>query len=183
MKGLFRIKRNSCYFPRIEIGTASSSGITVVTIATTTGAGQPAGFNISCQKQGADYIGKTAKEVASDANVRSIGAVGVDIQSVTFGSGINCTSNCTTGTCTICKRTGAKITSVVWNSTGGYYVNGIDALNKYSCSVNGRSAGVGGLSGWQEDLYSTSSAAFLQFMNGTTAYNVATGVVTCIGVP
>jgi hypothetical protein len=46
-------------------------------------------FNIVCQKQGVDYIGKTAKAVASDQNLRIPGTT----KSVTYVEEVNCTSS------------------------------------------------------------------------------------------
>jgi hypothetical protein len=138
---------------------------------------------IICQKQGADYIGKTAKAVASDQNVRSIGAVGVDIQSVYFGSGANCQSACTTGTCNICTQVGTKITSVTWASaTGNYNVNGIDGT-KYICNGNAYDGAVAGAFSMVHSLGpSTDTYARMYGSRGGTTYN-GYGTVTCIGTP
>lgn len=68
--------------------------------------------------------------------VTSSGSNGVDVQSVTFGSSADCSTVCSTGTCTICRRSGTKITSVTWSSAGNYLLNGIDG-NKYTCTAIG----------------------------------------------
>lgn len=136
-------------------------------------------INIICQKQGVDYIGKTAKAVASDQNVRSIGSTGMDIQSVYFGSGANCGTACTTGTCTICSQVGSKITSVTWVSAGNYNLNGIDGT-KYICTSNGSTSispfAIGGV---LDKANSSASLTRISFGGN----NVANASSTCIGIP
>jgi hypothetical protein len=58
----------------VRIESTSSSSVVVRTLNYTP-ASTVSGFNIVCQKQGADYIGKTAKAVASDQNIRTPGIV------------------------------------------------------------------------------------------------------------
>jgi hypothetical protein len=140
------------------------------------------GFYLSCQKQGVDYVGKTAKAVASDQNVRSIGSTGMDLQSVYFGSGANCTSPCTTGTCTVCRQVGSKITSVTWSALGNYRLNGIDGT-KYVCTP-GNAYNVGVRSGIHALDASTSTYAQLYYYTtGTTTSDVGYAAVTCTGIP
>jgi hypothetical protein len=160
----------------VAITTSGGSWLTTITNTTVVSATP---WRIVCQKAGADYLGKTAKAVASDANIRSIGATGVDIQSVYFGSGATCTSVCT-GTCTICNQVGSKITSVVWAATGNYRLNGIDG-KKYNCSANG--AATPYLAGYQDRASSTTTYAQVAFGTSTTSTDVANAQVTCIGVP
>lgn len=142
---------------------------------------QQLAHQIICQKQGVDYIGKTAKAVASDQNVRSIGAVGVDIQSVSFGSGTNCGTSCSTSPCTICNQVGTKITSVSRTGAGIYRVNGIDGL-KYSCTGSGITNGYIGLAHIRNN--SSSSYAEIQSgnMSGSNADSAHNSLI-CIGVP
>ena len=137
------------------------------------------GFTIKASKASADFLGKTAKAVSSDANVRSIGAVGVDIQSVYFGSGANCGSQCATGSCTICNSVGTKVTSVTWQSTGTYRINGIDGT-KYNCT----GTGVGGA--WYPLYHDrpSSTTTYATVASGTTVLsNSALNSVTCLGNP
>lgn len=136
-------------------------------------------FTISCQKTGVDFIGKTAKAVASDQNVRSIGSIGVDVQTVFFGSGTNCTSVCSTGTCSICAQVGSKISSVPWQSTGQYRLIGIDGT-KYNCTGNGNGVTYNVLTS-RPDL-STSTYATIILGSGGTADNSIVRV-TCTGIP
>lgn len=135
---------------------------------------QAVATNVICQKQGADYIGKTAKAVASDQNVRSIGSVGVDIQSVYFAQA----SACSTGTCTVNNQIGSKITSVTWQSAGEYRLNGIDGT-KYNCNVTTPSPIVGN----QDRGNSTSTYARILTRNGAVLTNSSDVSVSCIGVP
>lgn len=138
--------------------------------------------SVICQKQGADYIGKTAKAVASDQNVRSVGSVGVDIQSVYFGSSADCSTACTTGTCTICNRVGTKITSVQWGATGNYNIQGIDGT-KYICQGNGYNLTSGQASFNHFRYLSSSSFASTYFAVNGVNKDVASASVTCIGIP
>lgn len=138
------------------------------------------GIRVICQKQGVDYIGKTAKAVASDQNVRSIGAVGVDIQSVYFGSGANCAGVCSSGTCLVCNQVGSKITSVTFDSTGNYRLNGIDGL-KYNCT--GQGVGTSYTVARHSRTSSTSSYAYISFGSGGGVINSGDNSVTCIGIP
>lgn len=62
----------------------SSTGFTVNTFNTTNQASLAQNFNIICQKQGVDYIGKTAKAVASDQNLRTPSITNGVIYSVRF---------------------------------------------------------------------------------------------------
>lgn len=140
--------------------------------------------SLSCQKQGADYVGKTAVAVASDQNVRAIGSTGVDIQSVFFGSSADCTTACTTGTCTICSQVGSKITSVTWQSAGSYRLNGIDGT-KYIC--NGNALIPGTIIGVVLDNRPSSSSTqkTISTYNSSTGLAVNAGYVsiTCTGIP
>lgn len=115
--------------------------------------------------------------------VKSDGATSPDIQSVYFGSSTNCSSACTTGTCSICTQVGNKITSVSFVSNGTYNVNGIDGT-KYSCSVGGYNSGL--VRGIHNKGSSTSSLARVQTFDTnspTTAKDIGFATVHCIGVP
>ncbi len=64
---------------------ATPSGISVRTY-TPAGVNVAGAFDIICQKQGADYIGKTAKAVASDQNTRTPGVAKTILYSATIGT-------------------------------------------------------------------------------------------------
>jgi hypothetical protein len=105
----------------------------------------------------------------------------VDIQSVYFGSGANCTSACTTGTCTICNQVGSKIASVTWASTGNYNFNGIDGT-KYNCSGSSINPGVDYRLAFHDRPSSTS--VFARIVTATTTtVNAGLVSVQCIGIP
>lgn len=162
-------------------GNVSATGFTLYTL-TRADAGTYADNTVSveCSKQGADYIGKTAKAVASDQNVRAIGSTNADIQSVMFGGNANCSSACTASPCIICNPVGTRITSVTRAATGNYEANGIDGT-KYNCTTSGNSAGYA-IGIHRRDL-STSTKAYFQFGYNTTGVDVSSAVITCMGVP
>ena len=146
-----------------------------------TGAAQALGFAVHCGKVGADRVAKTAKAVASDQNLRSIGSIGVDVQSVYFGSGTNCTTVCSTGTCSICRQVGSKITSATFSATGKYRLNGVDGT-KYSCKGQGYTNRY--VPSIQVISDQTSSYAQIEFLNDAgTLTNAAYIQATCIGIP
>jgi hypothetical protein len=88
---------------------------------------------ISCTKTGADYQASKILLGSTLDGVKSQGTItGADFQSVYFGGNATCSAACTTGTCTICRQTGTKITSVTFSSTGVYRLNGLDGT-KYIC--------------------------------------------------
>jgi hypothetical protein len=140
-------------------------------------------YIISCQKQGADFTATRLITGQFKEVVKSQGSNGVDVQSVYFGSGANCSSLCTTGTCTICNQIGFKITSVTHAGTGLYNLNGIDGT-KYNCSATGLPAGTVGLM-FHDRNSSTSSFTriFTAVYNTAAAANSSMVSVTCIGIP
>lgn len=110
------------------------------------------------------------------ARITSTGATDPDIQSVFFGTGASCGSPCTTGTCTICRQIGNKITSVTWNATGQYRLNGIDGT-KYTCLGSGVASGT--YYAITQDL-SLANASYTQI---DTAANIGRNSVLCSGIP
>lgn len=163
-----------------RIDSTSSSQIVVSTFASTSGAPSAGAFNLICQKQGADYIGKTAKAVASDQNVRSIGAVGVDIQSISYGGNSTCSSVCSASPCTTCNPVGSKVTSMTRIGLGQYNLNGVDGT-KYNCQVNGY-GGTTYTAPFHDRGASSSSLARITSANATTVVD-SYGTITCIGIP
>jgi hypothetical protein len=161
------------------IVSESATGLTYE-IRTSAGTTTDSAVSILCKRTGADSIFKTARAVASDANIKTTGATGVDIQQVYFGSGANCSSQCTTGTCSICWQVGTKITSVTWSATGTYRLNGIDGL-KYNCI----GSGVGGAyaSFVHDKAGSTTSFANMFSGQGGGISNSGFNNIMCIGVP
>jgi hypothetical protein len=180
--GIFTVAPNCVSNGQLQGGTyaTGSVGSADLAIRNTGGVLANGQFTLVCQKQGADYIGKTAMAVASDQNVRSIGSTNVDIQGVIFGSGANCATACSTGTCTICNQTGSKITSVTWSATGVYDVNGLDGT-KYICTGAGR--GTSYVPIFTSRQSGTSSLVKIHAGSVTGLFNAADGTIICIGIP
>lgn len=111
--------------------------------------------------------------------VTAKGTKNADLQSVFFGAAAGCSTACTTGTCFICNQVGTKITSVTWQATGTYRINGIDGT-KYNC--NG--TGVGGAYYAIYQNRPGSSSTYAEMIAGTTtAQNTAYASIHCIGKP
>ena len=90
---------------------ASASSIRVDTL-TNSGNAAAGSFSIICQKQGADYIGKTAKAVASDQNIATPGTIKSTLCSAKVSStGVitdqkgGCFTSCTNATTPVCTFT------------------------------------------------------------------------------
>ena len=96
--------------------SSTSSTVTVASSRTDTGAGFAGAFQIICQKQGVDYVGKTAKAVASDQNTRSIGVTKSVIQSCKINNNGTATVD---NSSTLC----GWVSSVSRTSTGNVTVN------------------------------------------------------------
>ncbi len=182
--GLFTVAPNCTASPQgtinpvgHQVQTTTNTTVTVRTENSSNNTTFPSGFQLNCQKQGADYIAKTAKAVASDQNVRTVGAIGVDMQTIQFGSGSNCTAPCTTGTCTICFQVGTKITSVTHDAgVGRYRINGLDGLTKYRCMGSAANQAYDAVISRADQ--STTSYAYLA-ANEDLAY----AMMICVGTP
>lgn len=163
-----------------QIASIDAQSATSVSVRQSQSAGLSANpFNLVCQKAGVDAVFKTARAVASDKNIQSIGSTGVDTQVVHFGGGADCGTVCSTGNCTICNQTGTKITSVSWIATGEYNLNGIDGT-KYSCTGSAETSQYSGLI----HKRNLSSSTFAKMRTGTTSTaNGASATAICIGTP
>ena len=158
-----------------SVRSASSTQILYITEA---GSVVAAPVNIICQKQGADYVGKTAKAVASDQNVRVVGATGVDMQSVYF-AGATLSTACSTSPCVIYRQVGSKITSVSRVAIGQYNLNGIDGT-KYQCTGTAyNNAGTNRVAMLFDSSASSSTQATVSSQGVDTSYNS----IICIGIP
>jgi hypothetical protein len=186
--GLFTVAPNCFTTPRAAgVGTqfqsmdsTSSTGGVVSSVANSVATNRA--YTIICQKQGADFVA-TRTITGSFAEVPTTrGSNGVDIQSVYFGGGASCSSQCNTvGLCTICNRVGTKITTIeAMNTTGSYRANGVDGT-KYNCSGTG--VGVQGAPIQHDRVASTSTYAQLQAWAGGTGQAIAYANITCIGIP
>lgn len=92
-------------------------------------------FDLICQKQGVDYIGKTAKAVASDQNLRTPGVTDVKV----------CAILGTTGTTTVSVNKGSCVSGATTSGTGLQTVNFVSGFFKSNpictCSVSSLSVG------------------------------------------
>lgn len=158
---------------------------TSVLVSTTSGGVEAdgIGFNLICQKQGADFVA-TRNIVGSFSEIPTTkGSNGADIQSVYFGSSADCSTACTTGNCTVCNQVGSKITSVSFAFTGQYNLNGIDGT-KYNCTFNAVIPGSGPAIPFVDRVSSTSSFARVRATNNLlAATNTANNSAICIGIP
>jgi hypothetical protein len=185
--GIFTVAPN-CVASAVSSGGGSATRFTsistgganlYITNDTGTSAGT-SGFKIICTRTGADYIGKTAKAVASDQNVRSIGSVGVDIQSISYGGNSTCSSVCNASPCTVCNPIGSKVTSMTRIGLGQYNLNGVDGI-KYNCQINGY-GGTTYTAPFHDKGASSSSLARITSANATTVVD-SYGTITCTGIP
>lgn len=119
--------------------------------------------------------------ISGSSLVTSTGATSPEVQSVYFGSSADCSTACTTGTCTICNQVGNKITSVTFSSTGNYNLNGLDGT-KFNCTSSGYGSGIA--TGLHHRGVSTTSLVRMQYYStSTTVVNVGLSSVNCIGKP
>ena len=156
--------------------TTTSSVASVYT--TFNGVGTNNNFTLSCQKQGADFTVTRTVVGSFKEVVTTVGKTSPDIQSVQFGTGADCSGACTTGTCIRCNQVGSKITSVTWQSTGTYRLNGLDGT-KYNCS----GGGIGVKYAPTLQNTNTSTSSYVTVVNGvdTTPQNAGSNVVVCHG--
>lgn len=134
--------------------TSTSSSVLVGSVNPTTGAGTNYAFSIVCQKQGVDYVGKTAKAVASDQNLATPGTTKSTLCSARISStGVisnqkgGCFSSCTNATVPLC-----TFTSNYWaaepNCWSKAITTGLDGITVVSgtTSMSGNVANVSGAS-------------------------------------
>jgi hypothetical protein len=109
----------------IKSSGASSSQLAYQTTSGAGGSNTPYAVEVICQKQGADYIGKTAKAVASDQNLRTLGVTKQVLTRFDFG-GATSTTACSASPCTI------------YNTKGGNFITSMTraALGDYSITLN-----------------------------------------------
>jgi hypothetical protein len=115
---------------------SSSTGVTAVTFASSTGAGTAGAFTLYCQRTGVDAVFKTARAVASDASIATPGITKMKACYFSFG-GTSATAatptECTTASCVEVEDTCNMVASApVRNSAGDYtftVANGIFAPN------------------------------------------------------
>jgi hypothetical protein len=136
------------------VGVSNSpSNVVVRSARPDTGAALVGSFQIICQKQGADYIGKTAMAVASDQNDRSPGIVGVKTCHYAFGGASATLASptvCSTGTCVEVYDSCGTGTPPVFGSTGNYtgfsFASGTFANSTYvDCRCTSFTTSIAGL--------------------------------------
>jgi hypothetical protein len=139
--------------------------------------------NIICQKQGADYIGKTAKAVASDQNVRTPGQTNVVHFAVSYGT---TGTPCTASPCSF-DSVGSQVSSVTRTTVGTYSVNFVSPLSKVQCAY-GTGYGSAGDSVVPYAITSCSSSCSAISFNTRQTNSIATlkdsfGNLLCTGIP
>jgi hypothetical protein len=163
----------------VDIGAVSTSSGVFRTYLSDVGSATDAAFNIECTR-GSDFVARKQIVGSFKDTPKTIGSSGSDIQSVYFGTSTNCTSTCTTGTCSVCTQIGNKITSVTWQATGEYRLNGIDGT-KYQCTGTSFNTNPGAVI--SDKSGSTSTYARITTYSGTGSADGARVSVSCIGVP
>lgn len=135
-------------------------------------------INIVCQKQGVDYIGKTAKAVASDQNVRNPGVTNAISFSFAFGTGSVATA-CTSSPCSALDQSGSMVSSVTRTGTGDYVLNFNQTINKLACTAKQISGAAGSINigSW----CSNCTSATLGFRNTSGGAQDASASVVCVG--
>jgi hypothetical protein len=117
-----QISSASAFIGQIE---ASSSSSITARLKTDSAGNVASAFVLTCQKQGADYIGKTAKAVASDQNVATPGTTKSTLCSAEISAtGVisnqegGCFSSCTNATTPVC-----TFTTNFWANTPKCWLN------------------------------------------------------------
>lgn len=139
---------------------------------------------IICQKQGADYIGKTAKAVASDASLAT--APGNAARVSTFRiTGATDFTNCTASPCTVRDVIG-ETPAITRNGAGDYtftYSSTFSPNSKIVCIGNGNQGTTRGAVMYPYTTQNPTGTVFRAQFLGTDASTVADvwGQVTCYG--
>lgn len=169
--------------PNCQVTGVNNTEIKVFSLSTTfaqvqqfssTGSNATGDFMISCSKQGLDYIGKTAKAVASDQNLRTPGVTnGVEYRARVALSG------------SIIRQEGSWISSVTNNSTGNATLNipsGIFAEYPYCQCTPETSEGDAGFYTCNQvlDTLSTTAVKFRGKNNSNAPFNVQ-AIISCKG--
>jgi hypothetical protein len=132
---------------------------------------------IICQKSGADYIGKTAKAVASDQNLRTPGVTNAVVFSLGYG-GTAIGTQCTASPCFV-DQVGSEVSSITRSAAGNYTLNFSRTYSKIRCTgvSQGNSYGShGGLS----SCNNCSSMSFVT-VNFSQTLQDTTGTMICHG--
>ena len=165
--------------PEVRFAAATSASQAVVEMFTSAGSASSGSFSITCQKQGVDYIGKTAKAVASDQNLRTVGIINGEVFSFSFGT-TNATTACTATPCSFLDQIGSTVSSVSRPGVGQYTINTSKTYSKLKCSGN---YGQGSASFGGSIQCSNCNNVSFQTINAS-AVNIDTyGTIICHGIP
>jgi hypothetical protein len=151
---------------------ASSSSTITARLKTDSGGNIASAFILSCQKQGVDYIGKTAKAVSSDQNVKSVGLTGAVVNSCewTSAGAFNNSTMCNAG-----------FTAISKPATGRYQLTFRNTQkNNPVCTANNLQVGADRMC----NIFSVSTTAVtMQCENSSTGADLdVPGFVICHGV-
>lgn len=94
-------------------------------------------WSVTCRKTFPDYLGKTAKAVASDQNVATPGVLKAEVFSFDFGASL--ATICTSTPCYV-DQVGAAISSIPRAGVGSYTLNFSKTYSKVKCVGNARGA-------------------------------------------
>jgi hypothetical protein len=129
----------------IKSSGSSNSQLVYQTTAGAGGTSTPYAVEVICQKQGVDYIGKTAKAVAVDQNLRTPGISKVVVYSGMSSANLNSATACTGGTCIMSGATTGNATAT-FVSTGKYQLSfpagSFDGGSFVSCNYTCNSLGL-----------------------------------------
>lgn len=157
---------------------SSSSSTLVFILSNSTGTATAGGTIIHCQKQGADYIGKTAKAVASDQNLRTPGITNAVVYSA-FVSGAGVVSNeigdLFNGNCTL---SGANNNRKTCTFAPAFVGAPRCQVTPYGCTTEGSACGRDAV------IANLTSTTLLTagYNNADTAYTANDLEITCHGV-
>jgi hypothetical protein len=168
----------------VRLNSVSSTTIVAYSFVTSNLAANSVAFSIHCNKTGSDFNATRTIIGSFKDSVTSLGSnSGAEIQAVHFGSGVNCGSMCTTGTCTICNQTGTRITSVTNHGSGGYRLNGLDN-SKWTCTGTAYNSSSGFIL-IQQDRTAVPNVTYVPVNVGTSGsfLNAANASVVCMGIP
>jgi hypothetical protein len=160
---------------RITSASSSASQLSYFTLSTT-GTGAFAannGVRIICQKQGVDYIGKTAKAVASDQSIATPGITKVKSCYVRYSGSASDVTVCNSSPCTVREDTcgGASVTMPATAEYVLTFPSGEFAPNSYVyCSAQGSRQDTD-QNMWYTNLYDSTLQTFKSGADGSFRHN------------
>ena len=167
-----------------KFDSSTSTATSLVFHTSNNGAAGNFGIVVSCQKQGADYIGKTAKAVASDQNIATPGVT--KVRSCMFswgGSGsISSPTNCTSSPCTTYLDSCGSISGTIARSGQGDY-NGTSTGWAVNTPVSCQSSSSGGSWTYPVMSYASDSSGniTIRTRTGASPFADSSVIMTCLG--